>query len=377
MNPLVTSIAPSVIRALNDRKRPTAIDLGMGQPVLKPAMHPLVRAVAWVEQHGCPYSPNAGFLELRAAIAKHYGYPYLSEASSVCITVGSQEAIYLAIKGLLDPATDEALVVTPAFPAYQKLCHMEGAEVREVSLDPADDFAPNADTVLAAIGPRTRLVAIASPCNPTGRIWPEAELRKLCEGLLKFPTPIYLLSDEVYSELYFGEQPPASAASFYPHTLVASSLSKSCALTGLRLGWLLAPQEIAATIFKAHQFAVSCADTIAQRAAVEIFKTPGLLTEHRAHYAKSHTELLQSLADTGLSYVPPDGAFYCMLRLPEPWKDNSMQAALTLMERHDVVAIPGSVFEAEGFLRISFVAPPSVVREGLTRIATFLQEPLS
>ncbi len=375
MNPRLTSISPSVIRALNDRKKEGAIDLGMGQPALKPELYPLVRAVAWVEEHGCPYSPNAGFLELRSAIARHFQYPYLSEPGTVCITIGSQEALYLAVQGVLDPAEHEALVVTPTFPAYQKLCHMIGVPVREVTLDQDADFAPDADRVLAAVGPRTRLIALASPCNPTGRVWPEAELRRLTQGLMERPEPVYLLSDEVYSELYFGAERPVSPARFYRHTIVASSLSKCCALTGLRLGWLMAPPELSPTLLKAHQFAVSCADTIAQRAAIEIFKAPELLTAHRAVYQAQHQVLIAALMGEGLSYVPPDGAFYCMLRAPERWKNDTMAAALQLMDRYNVVTIPGSVFGAEGFLRLSFVAAPEVLREGIRRIAAFFREP--
>jgi aspartate/methionine/tyrosine aminotransferase len=375
MNPRLTSISPSVIRSINDRKKEGAIDLGMGQPLFKPALFPLVRAVAWVEEHGCPYSPNAGFLELRAAIARHYQYPYLSEPGTVCITVGSQEALYLAMHGALDPEADEALVVTPTFPAYQKICQMLGVAVREVALDPATGFAPDAARVLAAVGPRTRLVALASPCNPTGRVWPEAELRRLTEGLSALPHPVYLLSDEVYAELYFGAERPVSPASFYRHTLVASSLSKSCALTGLRLGWVMAPSELSPTLLKAHQFTVSCVDTIAQRAAIEIFKTPEQLAAHRPLYQEQHAALLMALQAEGLEYIAPEGAFYCMVRVPPAWADDTMAAALQLMDRHNVVVIPGSVFGAEGFLRLSFVAPPEVVREGLGRIAAFFREP--
>lgn len=375
MNPNLKSISPSVIRALNDRKREGAIDLGMGQPVLKPELYPLVRAVAWVEEHGCPYSPNAGFLELRSAIARHFQYPYLSEPGAVCVTVGSQEALFLAVQGLLDPAQDEALVITPTFPAYQKLCHMLGVAVREVALSPESGFAPDAAQVLAAVGPRTRLIALASPCNPTGRVWPESELRKLTDGLAALPEPVYLLSDEVYSELYFGPERPVSPASLYRHTLVAGSLSKSCALTGLRLGWLMAPIELSPTLLKAHQLVASCADTIAQRAAIEIFKAPELISGHREHYKAQHTALLQALAAEGLDYVPPDGSFYCLLRVPERWANDTMAAALQLMDRYDVVTIPSSVFGAEGFLRLSFVAAPELLREGIRRIAAFFREP--
>lgn len=374
MNPLIRDIPPSAIRALNDQKRPDAIDLGLGQPLLLPDMAPFEEALEWVRRYGCPYSPNAGFPELRAAIAGHFAYPGLDRAENACVTVGSQEALYLAIKGLLDPARDEALVVTPTFPAYQKLCHMEGVALREALLDPDADFRPDARRVLAAVTPRTRLVCLASPCNPTGRVWPESELRALCDGLGALPDPPYLLSDEVYSDLYYDENRPASPARLYPRTLVASSLSKSCSLTGLRLGWLLAPSEVAPTLFKTHQFAVSCADTVAQRAALAIFGRPSLLSAHLPHYREQHAAICAALTAAGLAYVRPEGAFYCMVRLRGPSARDSMAAALTLMKRYNVVAIPSSVFGVEGMLRLSFVAAPDVLAEGVRRIAHLVEE---
>ncbi len=368
MNRLVETIPPSAIRLINDRKRADAIDLGMGQPQLHPDMGPLDAALKWIRDHGCPYSPNAGFTELRAAIAQHFAYPGLRSPEQVCITIGSQEALYLPIKALLDPSLHEALVVTPTFPAYQKLCHIEGIRVVEVALDPQTGFAPSADAVLAQVTDRTRLVAIASPCNPTGRVWPESELRKLADGLLALPQPPYLLSDEVYAELYYTEQRPPSPAQFYPHTIIASSLSKSCALTGLRLGWLLAPKEAAQVMWKAHQFVVSCADTFAQRAAIEIFRKPEILSKHRPHYLSQRQALLEALSEAELSAVTPEGSFYCLVRLPKEWETRTMDAAIKVMEEQNVVTIPSSVFGAEGFLRVTFVTRPELLQEGVRRI---------
>jgi len=372
MNRLVETIPPSAIRVLNDRKRPDAIDLGMGQPLLRPEMAPLEAAMAWVRENGCPYSPNTGFAELRTAIAEHFAYPGLGSPDSVCITIGSQEALYLPIKSLIDPQRHEAVVVTPTFPAYQKLCYIEGVTVREVALSSKTSFAPDAKAVLQAVNERTRLVALASPCNPTGRVWPESELRTLSEGLLALPNPPYLLSDEVYAELYYTDQRPPSPACFYPHTIVASSLSKSCALTGLRLGWIMAPLHAAQVMWKAHQFVVSCADTIAQRAAIEIFRHPEILRQHRPHYQAQRETLLSALAEQGLAAIAPEGSFYCLIRLPELWAHRSMEAALKVMEDENVVTIPSSIFGVEGFLRVTFVAPPDRLREGIRRIRSAL-----
>lgn len=373
MNARVLGLAPSLIRAIHDRKRPDAIDLGMGQPTLLPDMAPLEEAMAWVRKNGCPYSPNAGFADLRSAIAGHFHYPGLDTADQALITVGSTEALYLAVKGLLDlDAQDELLVVGPTFPAYQKMGYMEGLPTREVILDPAQDFAPSADRVLAALSPKTRLLALASPCNPTGRIWPESELVRLANGLLHAPQPIFVLWDEVYRDLYYTPTPPPSLARFYPRTLVAGSLSKSCALTGLRLGWLLAPSEVFAAVYKVHQLAISCAETLAQRAALAIFREPELLSAHRAHYQAQQLALCEAAAELGLPLLRPEGTFYALLRLPPRWAQDSYGCAMGLLDQKNVVTVPGSAFGAEGFLRLTFVAPIDSVRTALSRIAEFL-----
>ncbi len=374
MNPLLTGIPPSLIRELNAKKRPTSIDLGLGEPVLRPDPAPFRAATAWVEAHGCPYSPNNGFDELRAAIAAHYRLPGLDQPENVCVTVGSQEALYLALKALVDPARHEVLLATPAFPLYAKLCQMEGLRCKQVEFSAESGFRPRADAILAAVNPHTRLIILASPANPTGRVWPEAELRLLGDGLRSTFAPIYILSDEVYHELYYTEAPPSSPATFYGRTLVASSLSKSCALTGLRLGYLLAPTEVAAPVFKAHQFVVSCAGTFDQRVALEIFRDPARLSAHRPIYQQRRGLLLSALARAGLEHVAPEGGFYCMVRLSGEWAEDSMGTVLTLLERKDVLAIPGAAFGAEGWLRISWAGGPADVETGLSRIAELMTE---
>ncbi|HEY9722433.1 MAG TPA: pyridoxal phosphate-dependent aminotransferase [Oscillatoriaceae cyanobacterium] len=367
MNPILEQIPPSLIRALNAQKRPGDIDLGLGEPTLKPDTAPFEAALDWVRENGCPYSPNAGQPALREAIAAHYRYLELSHAENVCVTVGSQEALYLAIKALLNPATDEVLIVEPGYPAYAKICQMEGVRVRTVTLSPERGFAPDAEAVLEAVGPATRLVLIASPANPSGRVWPESELRKLAEGLSRFPTPVQVLIDEVYRELVY-DAPYVSMATLYPHTIVVNSLSKSNALTGLRLGWLMAPAAQMGAIVKVHQFVNTAASTFSQRVALAVFERPDSLSAQRPFYAAQRERLMNRLAD--IPYVRPDGAFYCLIRLPEP---NSLTFARRLLEEAHVVAIPGVAFGAEGFVRVSFAAQPEALEEGLTRLVTFMQ----
>ncbi|MGH7328792.1 MAG: aminotransferase class I/II-fold pyridoxal phosphate-dependent enzyme, partial [Polyangiaceae bacterium] len=156
MNPRIAQIQGSLIRALNERKKPSSIDLGLGEPTLFPNMRYLEAATQWIAQHGCRYTTNAGDAELRAAIAAHYAYPGLDAAENVIATSGSQEAVYLSIKALLDPAKDTLLVVEPVFPVYAKCAQMEGIDVETVSLREEEDFAFDAERIAGAVTPRTR-----------------------------------------------------------------------------------------------------------------------------------------------------------------------------------------------------------------------------
>ena len=372
MNPTLAQIPGSLIRALNALKRPGDIDLGLGEPTLRPDPRPFEAALAWVRENGCPYTPNAGEPALRAAIASRYAYPGLDRAENVCVTVGSQEALYLAIKAMCDPARDEVLIVGPGYPAYAKICQLEGVASREVGLDPQAGFAPDAARVLDAVGPATRLVLLATPSNPTGRVWPDAELAALAAGLraLGDARP-YVLIDEVYRELCYVNPRPLPFATRYDRTLVANSLSKSHALTGLRLGWLLAPADVAPTVVKVHQFIATAASTYSQQVALAIFQGDAPLDASRTHYAARLSTLCAKLDQHGLAYVRPEGAFYCMVRLPAPLAHDSVAAAHALLETQRVVTVPGAAFGAEGWLRLSWVAAPDQLLTGIERVARF------
>lgn len=374
MNPALAGIAPSIIRAISARKRPGDVDLGLGEPTLRPDPRPFDAAAAWVREHGCPYTANAGFAELRAQVAAYVGMPDRGAAENAVVTIGSEEALYLGIKALLDPARDEALVVEPCYLAYPKLCALEGIRHRMVAMDAADGFRPSAARVLEALRPETRLVILNSPNNPTGRIWPEAELRALAEGLAARPgEPVWVLSDEVYRELYFTGEPPVSIGALWPHALVAGSLSKSNALTGLRLGWLVGDAKVIAAAIKVHQLVNTAASTFSQVVAMEVFRDPAALSAHRPHYAERRALLAGLMEKHGLQWLPPEGAFYCMVRLPERWAADSLSAAEALLERHRVLATPGVAFggSGEGWLRLSWVAEFDNLRAGVGRIAEF------
>ncbi len=383
MNPLIASIPPSLIRSIAAKKRAGDIDLGLGEPTLPPDVSAFEAAVEWTRTNGSPYSPNAGFTELREAIAGYvFGLSAIAptsgaaDAANVCVTIGSEEALYLAIKTVVDPARHEVLIVEPCYLAYLKLCMLEGIRHRMVALSAEEGYRPKASVVLDALRPDTRLVILNTPCNPTGRIWPEQELARLADGLAdRGGDVVYVLADEVYREIYHGSEPPASISSHHPHTLIAGSLSKSSSLTGLRLGWLAGPADVITPAIKVHQFVNTAASTFSQRVALEMFRSPGELGRHRSHYASSRNELVSVAKGEGLALIPPEGTFYGFIRLPEPYASDSVAFCERLLESQRVVTVPGRAFgdSGEGWLRVSWVSDDATVAEGLRRIALELR----
>lgn len=371
MNPRVRQIAASLIREVSGQKKSTSIDLGLGEPSLLPNREHFESAMSYVTKHGVKYTPNAGDAELRAAIARYYAYPKMDRTSNVCVTVGSQEAMYVAIKTLLDPARDELLIVEPCFPSYQKMATLEGIAWRSVAMSEEEAFAFDAERISRALGERTRAVVLCSPCNPTARVMSTEAARELVRALeRRGGEPVWLIHDEIYREQIFADG-AAELARMYQQTIVTNSLSKSNALTGLRLGWLLGPREFIEQAIKVHAWATSCADTFAQRVALHVFETDAL-QEHAAWYRERRGELLDALRASGLEFIEPEGTFYVCVRLPRGVR--SLDAAHELLERHDVVAIPGIAFgeSMEGWLRLSWVSSPESVAHGLTRIADFV-----
>jgi aspartate/methionine/tyrosine aminotransferase len=371
MNPRVLQISTSLIREAASRKRPSSIDLGLGEPTLRPQREHLERAMRHIEEHGLKYTPNAGAPALREAIARHYAYPAMDQAHNVCVTVGSQEAMYVALKTLLDPTRDELLIVAPAFPSYEKMAALEGVATRSVVMAESDDFSFDPERIVGAIGVRTRAIVLCSPCNPTGRVLRKSAADALASALeRRGGEPIWLIHDEIYREQTFVDD-AAYLADRYAQTIVTNSLSKSNALTGLRLGWILGPSAFVTQAIKVHAWATSCADTFAQQVALGVFNAPGGLREHTQWYRERRQQLLAALRESGLRFIDPDGAFYVCVRLPEG--SSSLKAAEELIERYDVVAIPGVAFgpPMEGWLRLSWVGPADRVRDGLLRIADY------
>lgn len=371
MNPRVARISTSLIREIAAKRKASSIDLGLGEPSLSPNPAHLQAGIEFAMQRGLRYTLNAGDSVLRDAIAKHYGYPHMAHAENVCITTGSQEATYVVIKAMLDPAKDELLVVEPAFPSYAKMAALEGVAARSVSMSADDEFAFDPQRILSAVTERTRMIVICSPCNPTARVITEESVRTIAEALLRRGgDPVWILHDEIYREQTFIEN-AGYFAKHYPHTVVTNSVSKSNALTGLRLGWAIAPAHAATALVKTHAWVTSCADSFAQQVALHIF-TSGALDEHAPWYARQREEVVRILDGSGLRYIPPDGAFYACVQLPGT---DSLAAAHTLADEYDVIAVPGVAFGSafKDWLRLTWVSASERLQEGCMRIREFAQ----
>jgi aminotransferase len=376
-NPLVAEIGPSAIRTMYERRRESSIDLSMGQPTLMPDYGSFCEAMDWVRDNGTPYAPNSGIPELREAMAQIYGGVCNPAAANVCVTNGSQEGIYLAVKALLDPATDEVLLTDPTYPSYERCCAMEGIKHRSVHLNDDEGFTIAADMLLDAIEPATRMIVFGSPANPTGSVMNEEQIRRLAGGLLerKGP-PVWVVVDEVYRELTFTSARYASLLDHYPYAIGLQSLSKCCALTGMRIGFAIGPADAIAVIARAHALMLMSVNIFAQRVAMAILRQPQNLRAQYDWYARQRSLVIDTARKLSLKIVEPQGAFYLMVQLPKQWTD-SEAAASELLERHDVVTVPGHVFgrQSEGYLRISWSAQPSDIVAGLTRIAEFCSAP--
>jgi aspartate aminotransferase len=236
-----------------------------------------------------------------------------------------------------------------------------------------DDFAFDAERILDAVTPATRLIVICSPCNPTARVIHRDAVQRLTDGLLaRRGDPVWVLHDEIYREQTFIEE-AGYLASAYPYTVVTNSVSKSNALTGLRLGWAIAPKDVTAAIVKVHAWMTSCADTFAQRVALHVFRTPGAIREHAPWYEGRCREVVSILQQSGLRFIRPEGSFYACVRLAGG--ADSLAAAHALADDYNVIAVPGIAFGTafESWLRLSWVASIEGLSEGLARIRSFIE----
>ncbi len=360
-------IEKSMIRQVFDRALPGSINLGLGEPDLPTpdCVRREAARVALEEQNG--YTPQAGLSALRERVASDYPHMRLSP-EQVVITAGSQEALYLALLTIVDEG-DEVLIPDPGFVAYPTIVRMAGGTPVTYAMPAAGGFGFDAEAFRRALTPRTKAAVCISPSNPTGRVLTREDLRAMADALEG--TNVRVISDEIYRELYFTGERPASVSEFYPErTVVISGLSKSLSMTGWRLGWLCGEAAVVKSALVLHGYVTTCASAVSQKAALAAWTEEAELARagFRRTFRERREHLLRLLsAELSLSAVAPDGAFYTMADVSA--HGDSMSVAERLLER-GVVTVPGSAFgqEGRGFLRVSFCADLPVITEGVRRM---------
>src|SRR2546421_3309181 len=365
-------IEKSMIRQVFDRARPGSINLGLGEPDL-PTPDCVRREAARVgieEQNG--YTIHAGLPALRARVASDY--PYLeNDPNRVIITAGSQEALYLALMSLVD-AGDEVLLPDPGFVAYPTIVRMAGGVPVFYRMPAANGFAFDADDFRRRVSPRTKVVVLISPSNPTGMTLSSDDLAAMADALAE--TNAAAISDEIYRELYYMPQRPASFSEHYERTIVIGGLSKSMSMTGWRLGWLCGPAEVVQSALILHGYTTTCASTVSQKSALAAWtdEAAQARAEFRQTFRARRDHLLALVRDElNLRVVEPQGAFYAMMDVSR--YGDSMRVTEAMLE-HGVTTVPGAAFgrEGEGYLRVSYCADHETLTEGVRRMKRALEE---
>jgi aspartate/methionine/tyrosine aminotransferase len=365
-------IEKSLIRQVFDRARAGSINLGLGEPDL-PTPEVIRQAATRVileEQNG--YTTHAGLSALRERVAADY--PYLeSKPERVIITAGSQEALYLALMTLVDEG-DEVLLPDPGFVAYPTIVRMAGGVPRFYRMPAAQDFSFDLEEFRRALTPRTKVVVCISPSNPTGRAISSEDLRAMSAALEE--TNAYVVSDEIYRELYYTPERPQTISDFYPRTLIIGGLSKSMSMTGWRVGWLCGMDDaVVAGALILHGYVTTCASTISQKAALAAWMPEAAQAreQFRERFRVRRDCLLALVkSELNLRAVAPDGAFYTMVGIGSGL--SSMAVAEEMLE-HGVITVPGVAFGSEGenYLRVSFCADEDKLALGISRMKSALE----
>jgi aspartate/methionine/tyrosine aminotransferase len=294
--------------------------------------------------------------------------------NQVVVTAGSQESLYLILRTLVQDG-DQVLIPNPGFIPYPMIIRMVGGDTATYRLPAAHDFSFDIEHFRQQLTSRTKVVIAISPSNPTGRVLSRDELRAMADAVTEIAPHAYIVSDEIYRELYYTPERPASISEFYPRTIVVSGLSKSMRMTGWRIGWLAGDEEVMQAVLVLHGYVVTCASSISQKAALAAWtdEAAAAREEYRAIFHRRRDHLLGLLrSELGLRCVTPEGAFYTMVDV-SPYGDDLTVAEAGLEQ--GVVTIPAAAFgdQSRGFLRISLCADEERLSEGVRRLGAALR----
>jgi len=380
-NPLskkVETIQPSGIRKFFDivSEMEDVISLGVGEPDFDTPWHIRDEGIYTLEKGRTFYTSNAGLKELRVAIAEYLrrrfevSYDPLHE---ILVTVGGSEGIDVALRAMLDPG-DEVLIPEPCYVSYVPCVVLADGVPVTIELKEENQFRLTKEELLAAITDKTKILVMPFPNNPTGGVMRREDLEEIAQVCIE--KDIYVLSDEIYSELTYGADHVsiASLPGMKERTLLINGFSKSYAMTGWRLGYICGPQVIVEQMTKIHQFAIMCAPTNSQYAAVEALRHGDAdVAQMRTAYDQRRRYLMHAFKEMGLSCFEPFGAFYVFPCIKE-FGMSSDEFATRLLEEEHVAVVPGSAFGAcgEGFVRISYAYSLENLKLAMERLSRFV-----
>ncbi len=381
-NPLsdtIVQIPPSGIRKFFDivSEMKDAISLGVGEPDFDTPWHIREEGIYSLEKGRTFYTSNAGLKELKLEI-----HHYLKRRcdviydpdTEILVTVGGSEAIDIAMRAMLNPG-DEVLIPQPSYVSYVPCALLAGGVPVIIKLEEKDRFRLTPEKLEEKITPKTKLLVLPFPNNPTGAIMEREDLEKIAELVEKYD--LFVLSDEIYSELTYGVDRHVSIASLpgmKERTVLINGFSKSYAMTGWRLGYACAPGLILKQMLKIHQYAIMCAPTTSQYAAVDALRAGDEDVQHmRESYDQRRRYLMHALAEMRLDCFEPQGAFY-MFPSIKRFGMTSDEFATRLLQEEKVAVVPGTAFgdSGEGYLRISYAYSLKSLKEALGRIERFI-----
>lgn len=381
LNSKIVNIKPSGIRKFFDivTTMKDAISLGVGEPDFDTPWHIREEGIYSLEKGKTVYTSNAGLFELKEEICKYLkrrcslNYDWKTE---VMVTIGGSEAIDMGLRVMLDPG-DEVLLPQPSYVSYEPCIIMAGGKPKIIELKSTDRFKLTADDLLQAITDRTKVLIMPFPNNPTGAIMTREELEPIAKICVE--KDIFVISDEIYSELTYGGKTHVSIAEFpgmKERTVLINGFSKSYAMTGWRLGYACAPKNIMDQMIKLHQFAIMCAPTTSQYAGVEALRKGDADVEiMREAYDQRRRFLLHEFQRIGLPCFAPEGAFYVFPSI-KAFGLSSEEFATRLLMEEKVAIVPGTAFGdcGEGYLRVSYAYSIESLKTALERVERFVKK---
>ncbi|MGM0863758.1 MAG: aminotransferase A [Bacillota bacterium] len=352
------------------------ISLTIGQPDFPTPQHVKDAGKAAIDDDFTSYTHNAGFLELREAAASYVKEKYnvhYNPVNEVIVTNGASQGIDVILRTILCEG-DDCLIPGPVYPGYEPIIKLCGANPVHIDIT-QNDFKLNAALIEESLTPSTKCVILPYPSNPTGVSLSKAELKEIADLLRN--RNIFVLADEIYSELTFDDSHYSIAEYLREQTIVVNGLSKSHSMTGWRIGLVFAPESISKHLIKVHQYNVSCASSVSQKAAYEALTVGKDDAENmKKEYKKRRDYVYNRLIEMGFEgIVKPDGAFYFFVKIPDQILLSSFDFSLALAQEKKVAVVPGDAFSqfGEGYFRLSYACSMDQLTEGLVRIHSFIQ----